>query len=495
MRRDASILRGLADRALATAGTLSPSAARVAGGRLLRQHRFAEAETLLASAARSFPRHAGVRARHALAAEVDGRFAEAAERWREVCTLRPRSAAPWRGLAAALRMLGDIDAAAAAVAQAATLRPNEWRTLYETARIHDRAEQPADAVSIWTRLVARRPTDPLCRQGYADCLIRLDRLDEAAREIAAGLERHPDHRGLVAAQGLLAMRRQDWDHAFTVWSTYTATYPDDEIGRVYLSRVTSVRQLATAEALGRPPQMLAPVSVERVEDEEIRALMLRFEGIGTDCEFGTLQRRYGAEPLGLLRWNDVTFATLAAALEARFSGMGEPEATELVAGSIGELYVRDRRWDLGMHTFLFLREVSQETLFPKMCRRVAYLRDKFVADLEAAEKVLVYKSFDLAYVDLARLHDLLRGYGPLRLLHVRLATSAGIDPWPAGAAGTVTQIAPDLYVGYVTRMGNLYDIPADEWVAICRAMVEGSGARPDQETECEATIDAPHSAV
>ena len=130
-----------------------------------------------------------------------------------------------------------------------------------------------------------------------------------------------------------------------------------------------------------------------------------------------------------------------------------------------------------------------------MCRRVAYLRYKFVADLEAAEKVLVYKSFDLAYVDLARLHDLLRGYGPLRLLHVRLATSAGFDPWPAGAAGTVTQIAPDLYVGYVTRMGNLYDIPADEWVAICRAMVEGSGARPDQETECEATIDAPHPAV
>ena len=99
----------------------------------------------------------------------------------------------------------------------------------------------------------------------------------------------------------------------------------------------------------------------------------------------------GAEPLGLLRWNDVTFETLSAALEARFARMGEPETTELVAGSIGELYVRDRRWDLGMHTFLFTREVSQDTLFPKMCRRVAYLRDKFVADLEAAEKVLVYK--------------------------------------------------------------------------------------------------------
>ena len=474
MRRNGPIARGFADRALAAAGTLSPWAARAAGGRLLRQRRLAEAETLLAAAVLAFPRHAGVRARHALVAEVDERFAEAAARWREVCALRPERAAPWRGLAYALRMLNDVDGATAAVTRAAALRPDDWPILLETARVHDRAERHAEAVAIWARLASRRGADPIHRQGYADCLVRLDRLDEASHVISTGLLTHPDHRGLTASKGLLAMRRQDWDEAFALWSAYAAAYPHDEIGQVYLSRVTSVRQLATAEALGQPPQMLAPVNVERVEDEDVRALMLRFEAIGTDCEFGTLQRRYGAEPLGLLRWNDVTFPTLAAALEARFAGMGDPETTELVAGSIGELYVRDRRWDLGMHTFLFTREVSQDTLLPKMCRRVAYLRDKFIADLEAAEKVLLFKSVDLAFEDLSRLHALLRGYGPVRLVHVRLATSAGTGPWPAGGAGTVTQVAPDLYVGYVTLMGNLYAIPADEWVAICREVADGA---------------------
>ena len=469
MRRKASIGRGLADRALAKAGAVSPWVARAAGGRLLRLRRFDDAEALLEAAALAFPRHAGVRARYALTAEVDGRFEVAVARWREACALRPDRAGPWRGLAGCLRILGDIDGATAAVARAGALRPNDRHILLETARVHDRAERHEAAALVWARLVGRHPADPLFRQGHADCLIRLDRLDEAAREIAAGLARDPDHRGLFATKGLLAMRHQNWDEAFTTWSAYVAAYPDDEIGRIYLSRITSVRQLATAEARGQPPQMLAPVSIERVEDEDIRALMLCFEGIGTDCEFGTLQRRYGAEPLGLLRWNDVTFATLAAALEARFAGMGEPETTDLVAGSIGELYVRDRRWDLGMHTFLFTREVTQETLFPKMCRRVVYLRDKFIADLEAAEKVFVYKGVDLTFEDLSRLHALLRNYGPVRLLHVRLASSAGVGSWPAGTAGTVTQVAPNLHVGYVTRAGNLYDIPFDEWMAICRA--------------------------
>ena len=443
----------------------------MAGGRLLRQHRFAEAETLLAAAASAFPSHGGVRARHALTAQADGRFAEAAARWREVGALGPAKPAPWRSLAACLRILGDIDGATEAVVRAGALRPNDWQIMLETARIHDLADRHEAAAPIWTRLVALRPDDPLCRQGRADNLTRLGRIDEASHEISTSLARHPGHRGLIAASGLLAMRRQDWDEAFAIWSAYMAAHPDDEIGNIYLSRVTSVRQLATAEEQGQPPQMLAPISIERVEDEDIRSLMLRFEGIGTDCEFGTLQRRYGAEPLGLLRWNDVTFETLSAALEARFAGMGEPETTELVAGSIGELYVRDRRWDLGMHTFLFTREVTQETLFPKMCRRVVYLRDKFIADLEAAEKVLVYKGADLSFEDLSRLHALLRGYGPVRLLHVRPATSAGTGPWPAGEAGTVTQILPDLHVGYVTRIGDLYAIPSEEWITICGAVV------------------------
>ena len=47
-------------------------------------------------------------------------------------------------------------------------------------------------------------------------------------------------------------------------------------------------------------------------------MLLRFESIGSDCEFGAVQRRYGAEPLGLLRWNDVDILSLEQALAACF---------------------------------------------------------------------------------------------------------------------------------------------------------------------------------
>ena len=310
------------------------------------------------------------------------------------------------------------------------------------------------------------------RQSHAHCLIRLGRLEEADRSIAIGLRHTPDHPTLVIAKGVLAMRREDWDGAFAIWTAFVATYPDDEDGRNFLGRVASIRQLEAAAVTARPAQLRAPIDVGHVEDDALRQLMLRFESIGADCEFGSVQRRYGAEPLALLRWNDVTFEAIAAALEARFTGMGEPETTELAIGEIGELHVRDRRWGLGMHTFLFAHEVSREAMFPKLCRRVAWLRDKFLDDLASAEKTLVFKAPVLRFEDLAALHDLLRVHGPVRLLHVRPAVTAGIPPWPDGVPGTIAEMAPDLWVGYVDRMGKLTDIPFDQWVEICRAFVE-----------------------
>jgi hypothetical protein len=43
-------------------------------------------------------------------------------------------------------------------------------------------------------------------------------------------------------------------------------------------------------------------------------LMLRFEALGQNCEFGVVQRHYGAEPLGLLRFSSTPLHLLVAAL-------------------------------------------------------------------------------------------------------------------------------------------------------------------------------------
>ena len=139
------------------------------------------------------------------------------------------------------------------------------------------------------------------------------------------------------------MYRDDWEAASDIWSRYATLYPDDWVGGFYRERAATMLQFERAERQ-LPQPSYAPVAVGHVEDESLRQLMLRFESIGEDCEFGSVQRRYGAEPLGLLRWNDASYPALAAALEQDFAGCGEPETTMLDVGAIDEVYVRDRRW-------------------------------------------------------------------------------------------------------------------------------------------------------
>ncbi len=467
--RPTDAVHRLLDRLLAGASVVSPSVARYTGLRLVQLDRHAEAEALLAAAAARFPRHAGLAARRAFVAEHTGDPQAALEKWRAACAFDPHRVASWRGFATFARTHGDVASAASAIAEALARRPNDWRTRFEAALVAEAAGDLEAARRHWSHLVARRRVDPRWRQGLTTILLKQDKIDEAQSILDAARRRHPDHRGLLFVEGQLALRREAWDKAFAIFSALADSRPDDGDARAHVERVATIQRLVAAEAHGQPPQMRAPIDVERIDDEAVRQLMLRFEGIGADCEFGTVQRRFGAEPLGLLRWNDVAYPNLIAALEARFDGLGEPPFTELLAGEIGEFYMRDRRWDLGMHTFLFEGEISRETLLPKMQRRVAFLRDKFLADLSAAEKIFVFKADDLTAEELAHLHASLKRFGPVRLLHVRHVASAGTGRWPPAAAGEVATLAPDLMVGYVSRMGDLYDPPYDEWVEICRS--------------------------
>ena len=61
-----------------------------------------------------------------------------------------------------------------------------------------------------------------------------------------------------------------------------------------------------------------------------RDLMLRFESLGQNCEFGLVQRRCGSEPLGLLRFASTPLPHLLAAFEGGFEGLGGPDAIEII---------------------------------------------------------------------------------------------------------------------------------------------------------------------
>jgi len=125
-----------------------------------------------------------------------------------------------------------------------------------------------------------------------------------------------------------------------------------------------------------------------------RALVMCFEslgGSGHGCEFGLFQRHFDAEPLGLLRWADLSQDLLIKALETRFEGVGLPENTIVFQPDHSdEWWTRDSRFWMAMRSFVKVAEVDQERMTKQVCRRLQFLRQKLIEDLEAGEKIFVY---------------------------------------------------------------------------------------------------------
>ncbi len=194
--------------------------------------------------------------------------------------------------------------------------------------------------------------------------------------------------------------------------------------------------------------------------------MQRFESLGDNCEFGLVQRRCGAEPLGLLRFANLELRQLLHGLDLRFEGLGEHGGLEfwLSDGARREYVIRDRRYSLVFHTFLYQGEVSEDELLEKQSRRLGFLVRKLLQDLESGEKILVCKrNIPLMESEILALHAALNRFGRNTLLWVVLAD----DDHPAGG---VDKILPGLLRGYVDRFApyeNAHDLSLEPWLSVC----------------------------
>ena len=195
-------------------------------------------------------------------------------------------------------------------------------------------------------------------------------------------------------------------------------------------------------------------------------LMSRFESLGENCEFGLVQRQCGAEPLGLLRFSSTPLALLLDALAARFEGMGRPEEIGVELSPNGREYmVRDRRFGFLYHAWVLAGAMAPEAIAKREASRVPFLVRKLVEDLEAAEKIFVFKG--MGALPAERVYPVaaaIRRYGANTLLLVTLADAKN-------AAGTVRVEAPGFLIGYVDRFApseEAKDVLLDQWVAVCR---------------------------
>jgi hypothetical protein len=207
-----------------------------------------------------------------------------------------------------------------------------------------------------------------------------------------------------------------------------------------------------------------------ITDETDAAVLGRFEALGDNCELGLVQRHFGAEPLGLLRFGgfhipvEHRLERLLFALGREFAGLGDPETLRIEATE-HEYVVHERRYGIMYHTFISPAEEEPETVRRQQARHLGFLRSKLIGDLREGSKVFVWKTnVKQTMRDGFRLLDALQRFAENRLLWV----VRGVADCPPGA---VEVCAPNFYRGHVDRFApydNAPDISFDPWMTVCR---------------------------
>lgn len=206
------------------------------------------------------------------------------------------------------------------------------------------------------------------------------------------------------------------------------------------------------------------------DDAETAALadMARnMESLGSNCEFGLVQRYCGAEPLGLLRFSTSYLNSLLPALDARFKGIGEPEALDFAIHGEGpneEWMTMDRRYGFLSHTLQRPKNVTREHMLRVESHRLPRLAEKLTDDLDAGEKIFVYQDVNVRDAEAALpLVDAIRRYNPTNVLLLVLA-----DP---EKAGRVERHSNGLMVGYVHRLterAHAAGLTLAPWLSVIR---------------------------
>ena len=195
-----------------------------------------------------------------------------------------------------------------------------------------------------------------------------------------------------------------------------------------------------------------------------RSLVLQFESIGDNCELGLVQRRAGAEPLGLLRFAGVPLRNLLRGLKAGFANIADPNHVR-ISPEHGEYMVKLTKYDFTYHAHVKENEMTPEALHRQQCRTVRFLAEKLITDLRHPAKILVFRQNEpLLASDLADLRIALSAYGPSTLLWVQEAC-------PGHPPGTVQVADERMMVGYVRRLADrecVPDLDFTSWMRMLR---------------------------
>ena len=207
----------------------------------------------------------------------------------------------------------------------------------------------------------------------------------------------------------------------------------------------------------------------RAGEPDDAQLMMEFESLGDDCEFGFVQRSVGAEPLSLLRFGGIRLHRLYEGLGNRFEGIDDvAELGISIQGGEGhgEYMIVQNRYRYLYHTFVNSWEMDRDVLIAREAARLAFCRRKLLEDLEDGDKIFVVKSSHapgLRLDQVAPVAERVAGFG------------GGITFWATASdaehpPGTLRWHGPTLVEGRLDRL-----CPPDHaarfspfWIRLCR---------------------------
>jgi hypothetical protein len=222
----------------------------------------------------------------------------------------------------------------------------------------------------------------------------------------------------------------------------------------------SVQSLRVSRILPRPT---LPAAAALPPDQ----LIMRFESLGDNCEFGLVQRMMGAEPLGLLRFSFIELRQLLRGLRCGFDGLGDPSTTEVGAfGPDREIVVKESLYGMTYHTYQYESQIDLDTVHRQQVTRLNFLARKLLEDVGNGEKIFVLKRTPpLRPEEVLPIYAALNELGRNWLLWM-LTSDAAHPP------GTVEVLLPGLLRGYIDRFApgeNAHDLSLAAWRSVCEA--------------------------
>lgn len=441
--------------------------------------RLDEAEALAVESLKRLPDNPELAVQHAWIAAMGEHWDVAVQRW---AIARARAPGRREGYVWGVRALwetGRTAEAEALASEALQLFPDDIELLAQSAWAATAQQNWDAALRRWTLLHETHPERIDAQARLIQALRMVGRVADSEALASAALADHPDETEVIVEHIWAAIGREDWKEAVARLDRANgdprhAQRLRESLGAIEPQMRDMAEQASRPSAAGHVP---IPIPTTASDPKDAK-LALAFESLGERCDFGAVQRRFGVEPLGLLRFAWTRFDPLVSALEDRFDAAGSEADTRFELYGDETIIWMDK-YQLLFHTFVHKvaeePPEKQEAFRKQQRRRLIFLRDKLIADLEDPQKICVYSTDEAnADSDVARLFAALRAYGPNSLLYVRPATSDRPN-------GMVEKLEDGLYAGYFPGLTDFVaggQPPFELWRQLCQRTHELVTAGP-----------------